>query len=132
MHTLLSWDRNTLSVHVASMDQQHEHLIGLMNHLYDRHKSSAPREEVGKILKTLGDATVKHFASEEAYMDSIHYPELGKHKSIHHNLLMQLGQHVEQFKTTGVLEEDFFVFLRLWLSAHIKGIDRKYGEFASK
>ena len=28
--------------------------------------------------------------------------------------------------------KDFFNFLQLWLSAHIKNIDRKYGEHAAQ
>ena len=36
--------------------------------------------------------------------------------------------HKLRFEASGVLSNDFFAFLKVWLKAHICGIDMKYGQ----
>jgi hemerythrin len=43
-------------------------------------------------------------------------------------LLENFSKHYESFNQNGKLTDDFFHFLKFWLSAHIQGIDKKYGE----
>lgn len=64
-------------------------------------------------------------------MASIDYPLLDTHKRIHANLLEEFGAHKTNFEKTGELTTKFFSFLKLWLTAHIQGIDKKYGLHAA-
>ena len=64
-------------------------------------------------------------------MQSIGFPGLGSHKRIHASLLEQLNEHANAFEAgPGALPDQFFTFLKVWLTAHIVGIDAKYGEHA--
>ena len=60
-------------------------------------------------------------------MKAAAYEGLDNHLWVHKDLLGKLDQHVAEFQAgPGTLSPAFFSFLRLWLTAHIMGIDRKY------
>ena len=44
------------------------------------------------------------------------------------SLLEKFGKHAKEFEAKGVLTDEFFLFLRRWLKAHIQGVDRQYGD----
>lgn len=120
-----------LSVGVKPMDEAHKRLIELMNRLHESCAAGDDKAEVRRALKALSDFTVRHFNEEEAYMQSIAFPGLATHKHIHASLIKQLGEHFEAFEAgPGTLSTQFFTFLKVWLTAHIMGIDGKYGEHA--
>jgi hemerythrin-like metal-binding protein len=124
------WDPAKLSLDVPEMDREHQTLIRYMNALHDLYVMKAPAAEQGKALKALAEFTVKHFADEEAYMAKIGYPGLKIHQGTHKNLLDKVGAFAAAFQASGKLGDDLFVFLRMWLSAHICGIDMKYSTHA--
>ena len=121
-----------LDIKVESMNREHRHLLEIMNRLFDANEQKADKSALKTLVKELGDYTVKHFADEEAYLASISFPDIEKHKFIHKDLLTKFGGHVANFEKAGTLDAGFFDFLKMWLNAHIQGIDMKYGEFANK
>ncbi len=122
-----NWE-NKLSVHVKAMDDEHKVLIDKMNALYDAHAAQKNFAQLTPLVNDLVNFAVKHFADEEAYMEKINYPGLATHKIVHKNLLKQVGEHVDNFKSTQKMSGEFFTFLKVWLSSHIMGIDMKYGK----
>jgi hemerythrin-like metal-binding protein len=127
MAEIFTWDAAKYSVKVPDMDREHQQIILLMNKLYTLYKSGASSAEQGAALTALAEYTVKHFHDEEAYMAKINFPGLTVHKGVHKNLLDRVGQFAATFKATGKVGDDLFVFLKMWLAAHICGIDMKYG-----
>lgn len=123
---LFEWDPKKFSVSVQSMDNDHMKLIELMNKLHQLHESKAGRAEQGATLDALAAFTVRHFQGEEKYMESVKFAGLATHKIIHQNLLAKVTQFVSDFKGGKPLSDEFFTFLKVWLSAHIQGIDRQY------
>lgn len=129
---LFDWD-NSLSVGVNDMDLEHKEILSLMNLLYDRNSKGADRPELDKIFTDLLTYTVKHFSDEERFMESINYDGIDRHKIIHTDLLGKAKKHYEDFKSSsGNVSNATFDFLRLWLSAHIRGVDTQYGHVAIK
>lgn len=127
------WDATKYSVQVAKMDNEHQALINVMNKLYDAHDSKAPQAEVMKCLGDLGAICVSHFKSEEEFFMALpNYDKKEVHKQIHVDLLNKFQAQVDKFKASGTLGPDFFTFLKMWLTAHISGVDMKYGEAANK
>lgn len=126
------WDPSKLSVHVDKMDQEHIKLINLMNKLATRHEEKAPFTELASLAKELQNWTITHFDHEEKFFETLPYTQANVHKKIHKDLLAKLEEHVKTFEKTKTLPDDFFRFLKVWLTAHIAGIDIKYGEIASK
>jgi hemerythrin-like metal-binding protein len=98
-----------------------------MNRLHDQFQAGVGKLQQKKTIEELQKYTVKHFSLEEQYLASIDYPKLEAHKLIHASLLEEFGEHVAAFKKSGELTSKFFSFLKLWLTAHIQGIDMKYG-----
>lgn len=128
---ILEWS-DELNVGVNSMNDQHKVLLDLMNTLHDKFKAQAEFEELKVTLDLLKDKTIKHFKDEEAFMESFAYEKLKSHKAIHKQLLENFGKHYQSFLDEKALNDDFFNFLQLWLRAHIKGIDKQYGEASKK
>ena len=130
---ILEWSAR-LQLDVPDMDNAHRRLIDLMSKLARLSDAKAPRAEVLGTFTALADATKQHFADEETYMASIGYPELAQHKLIHGRLLEQLDHHFGRFKasTASTIEQPVFDFLKVWLQAHIAGIDRRYADHAHR
>ncbi len=129
---LMEWD-TSLDVGVADMNHEHQQLLDLMNQLHDAHQKGKSGPDVLRILDALGAATTKHFKDEEAYMERIGYPKLSTHKLIHADLLKKFTAFSGDIHArNGVIGNDFFVFLKLWLTAHIKGIDMQYAPKANQ
>lgn len=125
--SLMDWSSD-LQLDVNSMDSQHKGLLDIMNKLYDDYQKGADFAILSTSLNQLAEKTVKHFSDEEAYMESIDFPNLGTHKVIHKDLLEKFGAHKEKFEQEKQLNDEFFNFLKFWLRSHIMGIDTKYAQ----
>jgi hemerythrin-like metal-binding protein len=129
---IFNWDPARYSLKIEKMDNEHKILIFFMNELYVKFDDKKDKADVSKSLNALVNYTVQHFKDEEAYMTSIKFPDLEVHKAVHKNLLEKFGTYKTEFERTGVLTENFFSFLKTWLSAHICGNDMKYSVHAQK
>lgn len=126
------WDQQRLSTHVEAMDNEHKKLVDIMNRLYERHEAKASKMELNALVRELASWTITHFDHEEKFFDTLPYSHAAVHKKIHKDLLERLKGHQTEFEKSGVLTPAFFQFLKTWLTAHIMGIDIKYGEIAAK
>ncbi|TPV97081.1 MAG: bacteriohemerythrin [Myxococcales bacterium FL481] len=128
-HTMgyLDWT-DALDVGVDAMNREHQRLIDLMNELHTGNERGENKAMLLSRLDKLAKWTVSHFSHEEAYLESIRYPKLTSHRRIHADLLRQLDGHVTSFRESDhkTLPKELFTFLKLWLTAHIQGIDAQY------
>ena len=125
---LMEWN-DQLDVGVQAMNNQHQDLLDLMNVLYEGNNEGESFESLLPTLTQLKEYTIKHFQEEEQYMESIQFDGLPSHKLIHEQLLNRFAQEEEKILKSKTFPESFFGFLKVWLSAHIKGIDMKYGQY---
>lgn len=126
------WKAEELGLNVNEMDKEHQVLISKMNALYNGVENNATLSQIKHLIDDLSQYTVKHFADEEAYMAQINFPGLETHKIIHKQLLSQFNNYIEQFKKNQKIGNDFFNFLKVWLTSHIRGIDMKYSDFSKE
>ena len=126
------WTAEELGLEVEKMDQEHQELVKRMNALYDGVEEEQSPSQIQNLIDDLAEYTVQHFADEEAYMEEIGFTGLATHKIIHQQLLKQFAEHVENFKKQQKVQPEFFNFLKVWLTAHIKGIDMKYSNFVKE
>ena len=79
------------------------------------------------ILQNLRDYTVKHFADEEAYMESIHYNKIFTQKIQHQEFVQKLDEFMEHHKEEVEDQDkqimDILEFLTEWLVNHILHVD---------
>jgi hemerythrin-like metal-binding protein len=125
------WDPVRLTTQVDAMDHEHEKLIAIMNRLYERHGAKASKTELSSIVRELVSWTITHFDHEEKFFDTLAYSQANVHKKIHKDLIARLKDHQIEFDKSGELSPAFFQFLKTWLTAHIMGIDTKYGAIAA-
>jgi hemerythrin len=130
MNPFFQWDPSRLSLDVPDMDREHQVLIACMNTLHELHEAEASPNLIRAAIEKLLVVTTKHFADEEAYMQRIGYDGLRVHQGVHRQLLERLAGYEDAYRRERVLSPEFFQFLKMWLSAHIRGIDMKYASFA--
>lgn len=128
----MPWTPN-LSVGVKMIDDQHKMWFEKAEKLFDAGKNHQAKEYIGELLAFLDDYTKKHFADEERYMLSIHYPEYEAQKKAHTAFIAELAKLRNDFDTSGgsllvILNANQMVVD--WLTKHISNMDKKIGEFA--
>lgn len=121
-----------LSVGVKMIDDQHKMWFEKAEKLFEAGKNHQAKEYIGELLTFLDDYTKKHFADEEKYMLSIHYPEYGVQKQAHTAFIAELAKLRRDFETSGgsllvILNANQMVVE--WLTKHISNMDKKIGQF---
>jgi methyl-accepting chemotaxis protein len=114
---------------VKSMDDEHQVLIEKINAFISALEGQYLKKDKNLLMSTFVDLakyTTHHFKDEEAYMESISYPQLNSHKKIHENLLNQVGQYGKQIEDGTINDKKVISFLRNWLLSHIMGVDMQY------
>lgn len=128
---LFEW-QDRFNLNVDKMDEEHKTLVSIMNKLHLEFERDPHSSKVKSYLVELVDFTKKHFAEEEAFMESIAFPDLKSHCAIHKRLLDKLDHHADYLKKNGQPDPELFEFLKFWLKSHICGIDMRYAKFSRK
>ncbi|MGA3010491.1 MAG: bacteriohemerythrin [Terracidiphilus sp.] len=130
--SLVVWTHK-LSVGVKSIDDQHAVLFETINSLHASMVRGEARNVLGTLLHRFLDYTRRHFAAEEAMMETAKYPALAAHR-VKHN---ELTEHVEEFVTRHdsgdiILSVELSNFLTDWLTKHIQSTDKEYGPWLNE
>ena len=130
MSEFFAWDAAKYALSIPKIDDEHRQIVDAMNVLHGLNESKASRMRLADALSRLKKVTVAHFKDEEAYMEKIRFPGLRTHHLVHNQLISRLEEFEKGFQVTGQFNQDFFMFLRMWLKSHICGIDTKYAQHA--
>lgn len=115
------------SVGVASIDTEHQKLIGMVNDLHAAMMQGKGKEVLGKIFDGLAAYTVSHFTREESLMRVHSYPGLERHKAEHDKLIAKVKELQAGYKSgQAAISMDVMAFLQHWLVDHIVGVDKAY------
>ncbi len=126
MNDLLIW-KESYSVGVELLDNQHKGLIALINRL-----SSAPIDRVtmGKVFDELKMYVKEHFAAEEQLLEKVNFKDLVAHKKEHKHFeqwLSAVNQTYGMAATSPeLISESVNEFLCGWLINHILSSDMSY------
>jgi hemerythrin len=120
------------NLNINSLDDEHKTLVKIMNEIYELNSQKKNFSQILPKISELARGTQMHFKNEEDYFSSINYPKAAAHKMIHKDLLTKFTEHVEKMKTTQNIPDAFFMFLKVWLSAHILGVDTGYANIENK
>lgn len=115
------------SVNIKAIDNQHQELVNILNHLFVAVSKREGDKVIAGILDALMGYTKTHFALEERLMQQAEYKGIEQHKEEHRKLIEQLDQLCKKH----MLEEkpiyfEMMSFLKKWLIEHIQGVDTKY------
>ena len=130
----INWD-HTFSIGVDEIDSQHKIWIQTLNDLHAAlhlRNSGNLISETKKAVTTMYEYTCFHFKTEEAYMESINYPDLLSHKALHDEFaaeVLETYNAVQEGKH--VLSSEIMKRLTTWLQEHILQVDSKIGLYVS-
>lgn len=127
--SIIKWEEK-FSVRIPEIDHQHQHLIDLINQLYDAMRAGQGKTKLQEILNELINYTDYHFKTEEKLFDTYHYPHNLEHRKHHDSLRSQVIDFNTKFhdgRTTISLE--LLSFLKDWVKNHILDEDFKYSEY---
>ncbi|MCF7987119.1 MAG: bacteriohemerythrin [Methylovulum sp.] len=125
--TILNWN-NQLALGIASVDEQHQHLIDLTNQLDEALAIGAEHDALIKIIKGLVDYTVYHFRHEEQLMEAAQFnPTIyAEHKAEHDEFVTNMLKTQENLQSDQQqLSEELIDYLVNWLCHHILNTDKK-------
>lgn len=125
--SLIMWN-DRLSVGIASIDKEHQKLVGLLNNFYDAVQGGKGKESLAKLLGELIDYTKVHFSNEEKLFAKTAYPDAAVHKKAHDDLAHQVVEIQNKYAAgaSAALSVETLNFLKNWLLTHIQGTDKKY------
>lgn len=123
---LIEWSEE-LSVGVPALDEQHKHLIEIINKFEDARKRGKGTRIMGEIMNDLFGYTQEHFAFEERWMKEAGYEKLQQHQSIHRQLLQKIERlQFEHSQAGRRITAEVSELFKYWLTAHILGDDQAY------
>lgn len=119
--TTIQWTE-AMSVGVEELDQDHRHLIQMINGLH--YSDTGFVELFNELLDYVGG----HFEREESHLESMGYPGLDGHRAQHDVFADQVAAMLKQYRAEGFSDSDQRVadFLWTWLKGHILIEDLKY------
>lgn len=124
-----SWSEG-LEIGVAAIDGDHRLLVELVKALEDALALGAPRERAGEILEQLLDYTRVHFQTESLMMRLHAYPSYQAHVQEHDRLLQKLEEARRSFRGGDFsVSRELVSALQLWLSEHIRTMDRSFAAY---
>jgi hemerythrin-like metal-binding protein len=130
----IEWDQN-LSIGIRLIDEQHKALIKRLNDVSVAIEANIGERENSKTLEFLADYADYHFSAEEKQMAEQRYPGLEAQKMKHREFLdtlSNLDQDFEEEGSTRALSDAINNFLFNWLTNHIQGLDKQFGNFLSE
>ena len=119
-----AWDE-MLSVGNTCIDNDHHHLIELLNHLHTAVGENKGPDIQESVLSDLIEYTQEHFKREEHMMQAIHYTGLANHKDEHDKLTREVLEMQLKFVAGETnLSSELMMFLFDWLFEHIMKQDK--------
>ncbi len=123
---LITWSDN-LAVGNATIDNQHQKLVGMVNDLHDAMIKRQGRQMLASLLVKLANYAGTHFACEEKLMQQAGYQGYEQHKAIHEQFNTRVAALKARFEGgESSVTIDAMNFLRDWLQNHILQTDKKY------
>ena len=124
------------SVGLEQLDAEHQHLVELINRVFDLVSEASGSDNLPfarRILNDIVEYTNVHFEHEEKVLASVQYPDLKKHQAVHQalrNRMLEMQKLFDRWPTYSGARE-VLRFLREWWTSHINRTDAAYAAYAS-
>ena len=129
---LIEW-KDEYSVGNKKIDNQHKHLVDVLNQLYTLANDPEFFEKIDEtkvLIDELRKYTIEHFGTEEEYFDKFDYEYAEEHKQ-QHGFFIKKIEELEKQQDGNEIASCFDVidYLEDWFLGHITGSDRMYIDF---
>ncbi len=119
-------------IHIDAIDEEHRRLFQMLNEAITLSQDAADVKPVANnLLASLKDYAATHFAHEEAYMESIHDPELSLQKAEHAAFTAKMNEFQLDTTSPETAKASFqglLAYLVRWLYHHILSNDMMIGK----
>jgi len=123
---LYEW-KDSYSVDIKTIDDDHQGMFRLVNQLFDAMSQGKAKEILSETLGHLVDYTKTHFRREEMYFLTTNYPETVEHKLQHELFVEKIDTLRKQFDDGDKqISVDLIKYLSDWLINHILISDKRY------
>ncbi len=127
--SIIHW-RNTYSLGIGLIDEQHKKLLEILNELYEAHKIGTGKDLVNSSLEKLVEYTCYHFQAEEDMLRENNYPNLQDHIEEHNEFKKKItGFLDDSSKGNLLLSIKTIDYLKDWTINHILGTDKEYSDY---
>jgi hemerythrin len=124
---LVTWSE-ALAIDLEAIDDQHRHLIDLLNQLFQAVIGGESSATIHANLAALIEHTRVHFEAEEHVMEDLAYPGLEIHRAEHESLTGRiLGMQSALMAGQVPMTIDTLLFLKYWLVGHMETQDMLLG-----
>ncbi len=118
------------SVRIATFDEDHRKLFGLMLQMHKALRRMPGKDEAREVLRELKEYTETHFGREEAMMKKHGFPGFEAHRAQHEEMKRKIDELQQQFEEQSVaVSKKVLRYLQDWLVNHIQITDKQYSEF---
>jgi hemerythrin len=122
--------KDSYSVGIDSIDQQHKKLLSLINQLQTAVDYSTGEQFEREALDELVDYTKTHFTYEEGLMRDNDYPDFVAHKAQHEKMFKKVGEVLAEYEQDhDTAMANAAQYLKDWLIHHINGTDKEYSSY---
>ncbi len=122
--------KDSYSVGIDSIDQQHKKLLHLINQLQTAVDYSTGEQFEREALDELVDYTKTHFTYEEGLMRDNEYPDFDAHKAQHEKMFKKVGEVLAEYEQDhDTAMGNAAEYLKDWLINHINGTDKEYSSY---
>jgi hemerythrin-like metal-binding protein len=123
----------TLIMHIKHIDEQHRHLIDLINELEIQMKTSRTFYLIERILDELKKYAGYHFSAEEELFKKYKYPVAGEHIIEHRQFIDIINMFYDEYKNGKeskiILLRGIYSFLYEWINNHMRIFDKQYSKY---
>ena len=122
------WTKD-MSVGEATIDAQHERLLGQVNTLIDAMVFGAASKEVAEAMHFFEQYIDEHLAYEEEYMEKLGFADIAEHKKKHDEFRAKYAAfkaNLQGGHTSETMLVEIEGFLGWWWVNHIGHEDKKY------
>ena len=126
---------STFSCGIKIIDDQHKHLIDVVNDLIN-HVPGTDEEEaayVSKVFKDVITYVKVHFDTEEKIMKTTEYAGYAEHKAAHDNFILTVAGFMKNISAGNRLTlMTISKYLRDWILSHVGVMDKQYFDYFMK
>jgi hemerythrin-like metal-binding protein len=128
---LIAWTEE-LHVDHDGIDNEHHHLINIINDLYRAVRTSTDKTKVEQAFNEMRRYTETHFTNEIQMMTETNYPDMEKHRAMHEAFIKRLDEVYDEFQSgrdaAGV---SLMSLLGAWWTTHINTADTALASYLS-
>jgi hemerythrin-like metal-binding protein len=112
---------------ISSLDEQHKHLLSLLNRMFEALAQKRGKEEVSYVINEMNRYAGYHFHIEEGLMEKANYPDIAEHRLHHDAFIAKVDDFLFKYtQDDEALCAEVTIFLTNWLNEHLSTIDQKY------